>query len=497
MKIANKVSNPLQETTNESTQPSSQQLAGNDIFSAFLLKAYYDAVVQTASPENQALDGIEQAEAADTPSKTNVSDLLKEIQSLLPNDPSKKQSDQEQSATDSLPLASPLESVISSNNSSRGELSPTPIKKNNDEIISNELIKNNLQKIKSESESPSTSFLIQKNNLEKEFSVSDKKIEDSSFSSLILPKKESDKIKQPLNTGADLGSSKRDPVEKMTNSVELWVQPAQKEKTNPDEFNQPKQNNFLLNNEIIPEPPLNPVFHKKDYAKQNTMATDKVEKTTFSPLEQSEQITAPTIISSNKIHEVSEKNNYTDVFHQLGHFIKEQLSAYFEKGNTKEAIQNLNTARPVVADNFSKNLQTSLGSSDKLDVITGAPRLDLMMKQAYDAVIKIHPPELGSVTAKLKLNKNSAELVMVADNDRVKEIIQASLPELKQHFHVSEINLTHVEVNTSLGDAKQGSGGEKNEPHQPNQVIKEAEKSSILPVEAKRKKENTLIDTYV
>ncbi len=42
------------------------------------------------------------------------------------------------------------------------------------------------------------------------------------------------------------------------------------------------------------------------------------------------------------------------------------------------------------------------------------PTLNAVGQEVHNANIRIYPPELGSVLAKLKLNKNSAELTIMA-----------------------------------------------------------------------------------
>ncbi len=132
----------------------------------------------------------------------------------------------------------------------------------------------------------------------------------------------------------------------------------------------------------------------------------------------------------------------------------------------------------------------------KFEIVTGNPlNPEKLLQQVYNANIKIYPPELGNVIAKLKIEKNNAELLILTENNQVKQIVESNLPLLKQHFENSDINL--VQINVQSGQ----TGGESNQnqedkprystEHQHNQS-----NTSTQIAKSSNKSKNAIIDTY-
>jgi flagellar hook-length control protein FliK len=124
--------------------------------------------------------------------------------------------------------------------------------------------------------------------------------------------------------------------------------------------------------------------------------------------------------------------------------------------------------------------------------------MDKAWNETLAANIRIYPPELGQVIAKLKMTgKNEATLDITSENSRVRDIIEASLPQLKSQFQQAGINIqtVTVDVQPSLWAAEQNQ--------QFNQKHKEPvlDEEVVNPREKEHKEKLTatidsIIDTY-
>lgn len=189
----------------------------------------------------------------------------------------------------------------------------------------------------------------------------------------------------------------------------------------------------------------------------------------------------------------NDNNPYTQALTTLGHMIQEQTAPI---------------GKPVLSEKFSEadfsHIKQTVSQTAELAEapvkIDIAGTLEPLKKEAYTANIKIYPPELGSVIAKLKITKNTAELTLTTENDRVKQVVEANLPALRDHFIRSDLNLTSVEVrvelaNTDVSDQqlKQQADQQKSE----NGVVDEGIKQNTKKQELIKKRLNSLVDTYV
>jgi flagellar hook-length control protein FliK len=64
----------------------------------------------------------------------------------------------------------------------------------------------------------------------------------------------------------------------------------------------------------------------------------------------------------------------------------------------------------------------------------------------YTAQIKVHPQELGQITAKIEVNNGIATITFLTEHAHVKQLMEANLPELRQAFQHSSLNLNNVDV---------------------------------------------------
>lgn len=198
-------------------------------------------------------------------------------------------------------------------------------------------------------------------------------------------------------------------------------------------------------------------------------------------------------------HQSEPQNKYTDALVQLGGFINSHTASMATDTVNNTISSNSNNisapaqANPALSPNDLDMSKYEL----KVDI---APRsMDSIMNEIYNAKIKIYPPELGAVMAKLKVGKDSTELSITTENDRVKAIVEQNLPQLRENFQNANINLTHIEVQTSLTDA---NGQNSNNSRDSSTLLAQEQMHNMDTVgqtvtqKAVSKPSNSLVDTY-
>jgi flagellar hook-length control protein FliK len=187
----------------------------------------------------------------------------------------------------------------------------------------------------------------------------------------------------------------------------------------------------------------------------------------------------------------AQDNKYMNALSQFGSFINSQTAPHIN--NDLAPAQNLYVNTTSVADTFRTTPQLEMET--KIELLPAT--LEGINKETYNANIKIYPPELGHVLAKLKVDKNTAELVITADNNVVKQIIEAHLPQLRENFQSADITLTHIHVQTAEANI---DSQENNNNRQSNQADNrnEEDQQSGQPVSttAQQRRLNSIIDTY-
>jgi flagellar hook-length control protein FliK len=220
---------------------------------------------------------------------------------------------------------------------------------------------------------------------------------------------------------------------------------------------------------------------------------DKPKET--SPLAATQNSTTVFSLQNNRaVYASNEKNKYVDALVQLGGMFNANVARNIT--NNEVAMGAVETAPQL----HYEEIQNKLNQEYDLKIELLPPSADALKQESYNARIKIYPPELGEVLARLKVNKNSAELMIQTEHARVKEIIEANLFKLRENFQHSDIQLTHVQVdvntsqsgmqhksgqNQSLADEAQGQGREAADLNTQSGLNK---KSS--------KRVDSLVDTY-
>ncbi|MHB1947021.1 MAG: flagellar hook-length control protein FliK [Gammaproteobacteria bacterium] len=190
---------------------------------------------------------------------------------------------------------------------------------------------------------------------------------------------------------------------------------------------------------------------------------------------------------------LSQENKYSDALLQLGQFINAQTMNAFSKND-----QSMSINATTISSESDIATKHSASTDFTLQMELSPPTLDALNKETYDAKIKIYPPELGEVMATLKVDKNGAELFITTENNRVKEIVEANLPQLRESFQHAEINLTDIQVQTSSsGTKEQGNPNtHQKESFISREPVLESNNEQIVSPKESPKKSETLIDTY-
>lgn len=157
------------------------------------------------------------------------------------------------------------------------------------------------------------------------------------------------------------------------------------------------------------------------------------------------------------------------------------------------------TVNPVVrpAASYTQTLDKLSQIEPGMNITKTVAMVGNALKDVYTANIKIHPPELGQVTATLKVDRNTAELVLLTENDHVKAIIQSQLTHLKENFQKADLYLTNVDIQTSHSDAeKQQQQPNPKQTSNINQPVRQDEVEGSEP-NTLSQRISSLIDTYV
>lgn len=146
-------------------------------------------------------------------------------------------------------------------------------------------------------------------------------------------------------------------------------------------------------------------------------------------------------------HVVNEKP--LEAFTQLGALINSETAKHFVAPQASNIMMNVEHQADAIT---AKPLQQP-AYPVKVELLPPASAAEIA-QEAYTAKIKIYPPELGHVLAKLKSDKNGTELLILTENNKVKEIIESNLAKLKENFQKSDINLTNIQVTVSQSGAR-------------------------------------------
>lgn len=215
---------------------------------------------------------------------------------------------------------------------------------------------------------------------------------------------------------------------------------------------------------------------------------------------QANQTNQSSALTESVAQQAAQQNKYTDALVQLGSFINSQTMSMYGnnvQNNSSTAAGSANNPS-VLSDYTMAALNTMPPYELKVDIMPAS--VDSMMKEVYDAKIRVFPPELGHIIAKLRVGDNGANLSLTTENDRVKAIVEQNLPQLKENFQNANINLTNVNVQTSsqstVTDQQNSNNQRRNEGSLAQNFTNESNSDQLVPAKEDSKSSNTIVDTY-
>ena len=198
---------------------------------------------------------------------------------------------------------------------------------------------------------------------------------------------------------------------------------------------------------------------------------------------------------STNFQDNQSQNKYMDALAQMGNLINAQTMNHFAYDGKMLPLN----ANNITVNDYANSLRQAQLEPEEPTIELVTTTLNAFNKDSYDAKIKIYPPELGHVLAKLKMNQNNADLVITTENNRVKEIVEANLPQLREQFQRSDINLASIQVDVAPPQTSSKDQDSNNQRHseafQANERTNDTEQKGLSPKESARTL-NTLVDTY-
>ncbi|MDR3476568.1 MAG: flagellar hook-length control protein FliK [Gammaproteobacteria bacterium] len=190
-------------------------------------------------------------------------------------------------------------------------------------------------------------------------------------------------------------------------------------------------------------------------------------------------------------------NKFTDSLNELGNLINGLTAQHANHQEQLISLPNIPAASTSMS--YAEALKKVNHAEFDTQVELIPQSIESQLNDSYSANIKIYPPELGHVLAKLKVDKNNAELIITTENSTVKSIVESNLAQLRDNFQRADINITNIQVNVSdVSDKEQ----KNNQPYQSNQNVEsnhathEIVKENGSPTLSKRTL-NSIIDAYI
>lgn len=206
------------------------------------------------------------------------------------------------------------------------------------------------------------------------------------------------------------------------------------------------------------------------------------------------QPVAASLNAQNQDQGHAEANQYQNALVQLGEMINSHTKSLANPESTNLTLSHPSADYASLLNNQAKVQHPHL--EIKLESLPASAR-DAVIKETYNANIKIYPPELGTVLAKLRIGQNIAELVILTENDKVKEIVQANLNQLREQFQQSNIQLTSIDVQTSPQETKDQNENQQHlqQSFAAREKTNESNQSTTVSKETKHNID-ALVDTY-
>jgi len=265
--------------------------------------------------------------------------------------------------------------------------------------------------------------------------------------------------------------------------------------------NKPVQNDETVSTEKKPEEPVNNtnklIFNQKTMrSNQSSSSTASNKNAAISTnetnntvsLEGSKANTQAMVanrnsedVAKNQINEIATKNAITNSF--TSHAMQRAVSATKSSSTSNFANEMLSANVAFHFENIDQVKEKSLG--------TGTHHIN----------INITPPELGPVSARLKMTaENRVELEILAKNNDVAQVIKSQLHALREQFTNTDIRLDAINVQTddSLSENSNNKDSNYNQTVPVDYLNSAGDNASVLKVREKTQKTaDTLIDAYI
>lgn len=148
---------------------------------------------------------------------------------------------------------------------------------------------------------------------------------------------------------------------------------------------------------------------------------------------------------------------------------EDTLSSSDEKAvqkNDQQVFQNTVVLKPV-------SDQTGPGQTEQTGIDKQSPVVNKedILNQVYDKIkvldsngtselhVNLKPDQLGDVSIKLVMEKGAINARITVENSSVKNIMETSMSQIKEHLKEQNVNVSHLTVYVGTGQKEQGSSG--------------------------------------
>lgn len=112
----------------------------------------------------------------------------------------------------------------------------------------------------------------------------------------------------------------------------------------------------------------------------------------------------------------------------------------------------------------------------------------------YTAQLNLHPAELGQITAKIEVIQGAATITFITEHAHAQQLMEHHLPELRNVFQNSDLNLTSVNIHNGGAQDKNEPGAYKR-PEKEDDLKRTDNHNKNLGINNVQRK-NSIIDTY-
>lgn len=222
------------------------------------------------------------------------------------------------------------------------------------------------------------------------------------------------------------------------------------------------------------------------------------------PALENQDLQASNILSKWGFEHKSILNNAQDMNRTNDALILNQMTA---STNLPHAADHKLTAPELTNFNASNQLASAPSTSSNT---APAPAYQFTVELPDDAQLslksganadfhinlKIYPPDLGKIIAKITVKNQSNELIIITQSEHDKKIVEAHVNQLKDQFNQMNMSLDQVHVQTSTQNDQSRQDNRTAQPDENNNNMKNQTVNKKLENEHKTRSD-ALIDTYV